>query len=67
MEGVSVIERALQIAPECATLMEVRKRLKKEGYSETAIHAHLMGRGTRMQIHERLDPARKRPIGGMVR
>ena len=67
MEGVSIIERALQIAPECATLQEVRKRLKIEGYSETSIHAHLMGRGTRMQIHDRLDPTRKRPMGGMVR
>jgi hypothetical protein len=67
MEGVSIIERALQIAPECATLQEVRKRLKSEGYSETSIHENLMGRGTRMQIHDRLDPARKKPIGGVLR
>lgn len=61
MEGVGLIERAFQIAPECASLDEVRQRLRREGYLN--VHAYLDGKHIRDQLYERLDPVRKKPKG----
>lgn len=36
-----IIERAFQLAPECATIDEIRLKLKREGYSE--VENHLQG------------------------
>ena len=49
-----IIERALELAPECASVSEVKRRLKVEGYDQ--IDAHLSGRLTRQQIIARLLP-----------
>jgi hypothetical protein len=61
MEGVSIIERAFQLAPECASLEELRERLRREGYLN--VHAYLEGRQIRDQLFARLDPVRKKPRG----
>ena len=42
------VERAFAIAPRCATLDEVRKRLKQEGHAQ--VDAHLAGPGLRAQL-----------------
>lgn len=61
VEGVGVVERAFQLAPECASLDEVRQRLRREGY--LLVQAHLEGKQIRDQLYERLDPTRKKPKG----
>jgi hypothetical protein len=38
---IGTVERALQLAPECMSLEELRRRLKKEGYS--LVDEHLAG------------------------
>lgn len=51
MEGVRIIERAYQLAGECGTVDEVRKRLRREGYFD--VEAHLRGpqiRGELMRL-----------------
>ena len=55
----NIIERAFQVAPECASLEEVRQRLRREGYLN--VHAYLDGKHIRDQLYERLDPLRKKP------
>ena len=53
-----IIERALELAPECATITQVKHKLKAEGYAQ--IEAHLSGRFIRQQISERLIPTGKK-------
>jgi hypothetical protein len=53
----TIIQRALELAPECVSVSEVKRRLKAEGYIQ--IDAHLSGRLTRQQIIERLLPSDK--------
>jgi hypothetical protein len=36
-----IVERASKLAPECATIDEIRLKLKREGYSE--VENHLQG------------------------
>jgi len=49
-----LIERALQIAPECASIIEVKRRLIREGYEQ--VNAQLSSRQIRNQIVARLSP-----------
>ena len=56
MKGI--IERALELALECASVSEVMRKLKAEGY--TQIEAHLSGRIIRRQIIGRLMPSDKK-------
>ena len=56
MKGI--IERALELAPECDSVAEVRRMLRTEGY--TQVDAHLSGRLIRKQIIERLAPSDKK-------
>ena len=57
MEGdvndTNVIERAVELAPECATLDELKKKLVREGYFQ--VSAHLSGRQIRTQISSLLN------------
>jgi len=39
--AIGTVERAFQLAPECMSLEELRRRLKKEGYSN--VDEHLAG------------------------
>ena len=48
MEGVSIIERAYQLAPECDSMEELKRRLMREGYLQ--VNAHLSGRQIRRDI-----------------
>lgn len=52
MQGVTIIERAFQLADECGSLGQVRNRLKREGYFD--VEAHLGGRQIQREINERL-------------
>lgn len=54
MYGVSIIERAFQLAGECESVAEVRRRLINEGY--VAVGAHLSGRQIQRDISSRLNP-----------
>ena len=53
-----LIERALELAPECLSVSEVKRKLKAEGYSQ--IEEHLAGRLIKAQIVERLIPNEKK-------
>ena len=48
MEGVRIIERAFQLAPECGSIDELKRRLMREGYLQ--VNAHLSGRQIRRDI-----------------
>jgi hypothetical protein len=54
MHGITIIERAFQVAPECGSVEEVKRRLMREGYF--SVQAHLSGPRIRAQLNERLDP-----------
>lgn len=62
----SVIERAFQLAGSCATIEEVRRLLREEGYAQ--VDAHLGGRMIRSQLRALLRaesaPADKKEAGG---
>ena len=51
----SIIERALDLAPKCVSVSEVKRKLQAEGYDQ--IDAHLSGRLIRQQIIQRLQPS----------
>lgn len=53
MEGVRIIERAFQLAPECATIEELKRKLMREGYLQ--VNAHLNGRQIRRDIQPLLN------------
>jgi hypothetical protein len=55
MTGTNVIERAFQLAPECGSLGELKRRLIREGYFQ--VEAHLSGRQIKTQITPLLNPA----------
>jgi hypothetical protein len=44
----SILQRALDLAPECSTMLELKKRLKAEGFAH--IDAHIGGLGTKRQL-----------------
>ena len=46
------VERAFQLATECATVEEIRARLRAEGYSN--VDAHLQGSTIRLQLKKLL-------------
>ena len=48
MGETNVIERAFQLAPECRSIDELRRKLTAEGYA--SVEAHLRGRHIRSQI-----------------
>lgn len=48
MGETNVIERAFQLAPECRSIDELRRKLTAEGYA--SVEAHLCGRHIRSQI-----------------
>lgn len=55
MEGVNIIERAFEIAPECGSIDELKRRLMREGYLQ--VNAHLSGRQIRRDLLQRLNRA----------
>jgi hypothetical protein len=54
MEGITIIERAFQLATESGTVDEVKRKLRREGYFN--VEAHLSGRQIRSEITQRLNP-----------
>jgi len=54
MNSANVIERAFQLAPECGSLGELKRRLIREGYFQ--VEAHLSGRQIKAQIAPLLNP-----------
>ena len=55
MSQANIIERAFQLAPECQSVIEVRARLRREGYFH--VDAHFGGRLIKSQIKQRLNGA----------
>jgi len=53
-----IIERAVELAPECVSVTQVKGKLKAEGYAQ--IDAHLGGRLIHQQVMERLLPSDKK-------
>jgi hypothetical protein len=49
---MNVIERAFAVAPSCATIEEIRRLLRQEGYAQ--VDAHLGGRTIRRQLRSKL-------------
>ncbi len=52
VRAASTVERAFQLAAECATVDEIRVRLRNEGYS--SVDAHLQGRLIRADLQRAL-------------
>ena len=48
MAATSAVERAVEVAATCATLEEIRRTLRAEGY--VSVDAHLAGRMIRGQL-----------------
>lgn len=44
----SVFQRAIELAPECSTISELKNRLKAEGFEN--LDAHIGGLGTKRQL-----------------
>ena len=61
MNGVNIIERAFQLAPECATVDEVRQKLVSEGYF--SVHQHLSGKHIRRQLNDLVEVSLKSAHG----
>jgi hypothetical protein len=51
---VNVVKRAFEIAPECGSIEEVKRRLIREGFEQ--VNAHLMGAQIRRQIKHLINP-----------
>ena len=61
MATPSVIERAFELARTCASIEEIRRLLREEGYAQ--VDAHLGGRMIRTQLRALLRGDRRRPCG----
>jgi hypothetical protein len=61
MNETNIIERAFQIAPECGSVDQIRRRLIGEGYRR--VQPHLAGKHIRGQLYDRLDPNLRKPHG----
>ena len=53
MNEANIIERAFELAPDCRSIVEVRDRLRREGYFH--VDAHLGGRLIKSEIKQRLN------------
>jgi hypothetical protein len=51
----NIIERALQLAAECASIKELRQKLRDEGFTLMSIDMHLVGLGFRRQLQTRFN------------
>jgi hypothetical protein len=57
MSQDNIIERAFQLAPECESVVEVRNRLRREGYFH--VDAHFGGKLIKSEIKQRLHGSTK--------
>ncbi len=46
--AVGTVQRAFQLAPECISIDEIRRKLKREGYS--AVDEHLQGNSIQNEL-----------------
>ena len=53
MTEVNIIQRAFELASDCRSIVEVRDRLRREGYFH--VDAHLGGRLIKSEIKQRLN------------
>ena len=51
---IGTVERAFQLAPECSSREEIRRRLVREGH--TNVDAHLQGKALRAELKKLLKP-----------
>ena len=51
MQTTNIIERAFQLAGDCASVEEIRKALRHEGYSN--VDAHLAGASIKADLKKR--------------
>jgi hypothetical protein len=54
MNEGDVVKRAFEIAPECGSIEEVKRRLIREGFQQ--VNAHLSGNHLRRQIKGLINP-----------
>jgi hypothetical protein len=50
--GQNVIVRAFELAPECATLAELKSKLQQEGFEQ--VELHLSGQSLKFQLKAQL-------------
>jgi len=60
VEETDIIKRAFDIAPECGTMEELKRRLIREGYLQ--VNAHLSGWLVRRQITGKLNRDPLHPV-----
>jgi hypothetical protein len=63
MAATSVVERAFEVAGSCATIEDIRRLLREEGFSQ--VDAHLGGRTIRRQLKLLLKGAADTPDGNL--
>jgi tRNA G26 N,N-dimethylase Trm1 len=51
--AVGTVERAFQLAPECTSIEEIRRKLKREGHS--AVDEHLQGSSVQTDLKKLLN------------
>ena len=59
MHNENTVERAFQLAPEAASIDEIKSRLRKEGYSN--VEAHLGSPQLRLQLKALLNRSEVSP------
>lgn len=52
MSSKPLIARAFELAPECSSLKELRRKLQVEGYALLSIDMHLNGRGIHRELQK---------------
>jgi hypothetical protein len=63
MNAKDIVERAFDIAPECGSMEEVKRRLIREGFEQ--VNAHLSGWQIRREVRGRLNPCLKHQVPKM--
>lgn len=52
MNTTNIIQRAFEVAPECGTIDEIKRKLVHEGYFQ--VEAHLEGKQIRSELSKKL-------------
>jgi hypothetical protein len=52
MNNRPLVARAFELAPECSSLKELRKKLRAEGYTLVSIEMHLDGGGIQRELQK---------------
>jgi hypothetical protein len=52
MSDRPIVARAFELAPECSSLKELRRKLRQEGYPLVSVEMYLSGLGIRRELQK---------------